>query len=273
MKHENPGESHAPPIRRRYVDIAAGQVHLRECGRGRTLVLLHPSPCSSAMWEPVMPLLAAGGLRAVAIDLPGFGGSSRPAIKPSIPAYADSVFAALDELAIDRCDVFGSHTGATVALWMARQFPGRVRRLVLWGVQSSPPPAPDAGTAPPRGLDADGERLAAYWRRGFVVGERARTPDFAYRRMIDFLQTGPRGAGHGPAEEVDYDALLGAITQPVLVMAGERDELWDDSRIAQERIPGARFEAIPGGSVYVADEYPEALAARILGFLGSAGEP
>ena len=42
---------------------------------GPVALLLHGYPESSHMWRGVMPAVAAAGWRAVAPDLPGFGGS------------------------------------------------------------------------------------------------------------------------------------------------------------------------------------------------------
>lgn len=62
-------------IRRGFADVAGGQVHYREAGRGlgRTLVLIHASPGSSLM---LAPLIAAFGGHA-ACDRDRYGGQWR----------------------------------------------------------------------------------------------------------------------------------------------------------------------------------------------------
>ena len=44
-----------------YAGTPSGQLHYLEAGSGRPVLLIHPGPASSAMFEPVLPLLAAEG--------------------------------------------------------------------------------------------------------------------------------------------------------------------------------------------------------------------
>lgn len=49
-----------------------------EVGEGRPVLFLHGLPTWSYLWRNVLPVVAAGGHRAIAVDLPGFGRSDRP---------------------------------------------------------------------------------------------------------------------------------------------------------------------------------------------------
>jgi pimeloyl-ACP methyl ester carboxylesterase len=126
----------AAPIRRRFVDVPGGQVHYREAGLGlgRPLVLIHASPGSSLM---LVPLLAALGRtrHVIAPDTAG-NGDSAVALPdaPGIGVFAAHHLAALDALGITRFDLYGTHTGASIAAEIAIAAPGRVRRLILDGV-------------------------------------------------------------------------------------------------------------------------------------------
>jgi pimeloyl-ACP methyl ester carboxylesterase len=125
-----------PAIRRGFADVPGGQVHYREAGRGRgrPLVLIHASPGSSLM---LAPLIAAFGheRHVIATDTAGNGDSAvgLPEV-PDIGTFSACHLAALAALGIDRFDLYGTHTGASIAAEMAIAEPGRVRRLILDGV-------------------------------------------------------------------------------------------------------------------------------------------
>lgn len=123
-------------IRRGFADIPGGQVHYREAGHGAgpPLVLIHASPGSSLM---LAPLLAAFGntRRAIAPDTAGNGDSAVELDEaPGIGVFAAHHLAALDALGIGRFDLYGTHTGASIAAEIAIVAPHRVRRLILDGV-------------------------------------------------------------------------------------------------------------------------------------------
>ena len=125
------------PIRRRFVDVGAAQVHLRTCGAADAppLVMIHPSPGSSKQLEGLMRALAGLGHRAIAPDTAGNGDSDALALaQPGIPDLAAHALAALDALGLDRFDLYGSHTGASIAMEIAIAHPGRVGRLVIDGM-------------------------------------------------------------------------------------------------------------------------------------------
>ncbi len=123
-------------VRRGFVNVPGGQVHYREAGRGhgRPLVLIHASPGSSFM---LAPLLAAFGQdrHVVATDTAG-NGDSAVALPdaPDIAAFTAIHLAALDALGIERFDLYGTHTGASIAAEIAIAAPDRVRCLILDGV-------------------------------------------------------------------------------------------------------------------------------------------
>jgi pimeloyl-ACP methyl ester carboxylesterase len=71
--------------------------------------------------------------RLIALDTPGFGASFDPPGWPSIARYAGWVVAALDELGVRDCHLFGHHTGTNLAAELARRHPRRVRSLMLLG--------------------------------------------------------------------------------------------------------------------------------------------
>ena len=69
------GDGALARIRRRYVDVPHGQVHLRIGGRGPAAVLLHDSPRSSVMHVQNIRWLGER-FTVYALDTPGYGNST-----------------------------------------------------------------------------------------------------------------------------------------------------------------------------------------------------
>jgi pimeloyl-ACP methyl ester carboxylesterase len=128
-------------IDRQFLRITEGQVHIRRLGEPHATVpslwMMHASPSSSRVLEPVMlALRAAGCVQAiVAPDTLGNGDSAAPsAAEPDMAYFADSVARMLDAAGEDRIDIYGTHTGARIACEFAVRHPARVRRVVLDGI-------------------------------------------------------------------------------------------------------------------------------------------
>jgi pimeloyl-ACP methyl ester carboxylesterase len=133
--------SESPRIDRQFLRISEGQAHLR-CIEATSdelppLWLLHASPVSSRVMEPLMCALRAAGCQQglVAPDTLGNGDSVAPAgPQPDIAYFADSVARMLDAAEVERIDIYGAHTGARIACELAIAHPTRVRRVILDGI-------------------------------------------------------------------------------------------------------------------------------------------
>ena len=122
-------------IRKGYIDtpVEGGviQTHLRRAGSGQPLLMLHPSPMSSAFLVPVIDL-AREHFAVIAPDTPGYGGTDPlPNPAQSLVEYTHWVAALLDALGLQKAFVYGSATGAQIAIEFARAFPDRTHALVL----------------------------------------------------------------------------------------------------------------------------------------------
>ncbi len=121
---------------RAFANLPDRQVHFRHAGSGGVpLLMLHASPGSSRQVAFLGDALAAAGRHVLAPDRPG-NGDSQPLklAQPEIADYARAEFTFLDGIGVERVDIYGSHTGACVAVEMAITAPARVRRIVLDGI-------------------------------------------------------------------------------------------------------------------------------------------
>ncbi|MFK4071646.1 alpha/beta fold hydrolase [Streptomyces sp. NPDC029674] len=149
----------------RLVPSPAGRIHLVEQGTGPLVLLVHGFPESWYSWRHQLPALAAAGYRAVAVDVRGYGRSSRPA---DISAYRmldlveDSV-AVVRALGEETAVIVGHDWGATVAAHAALVRPDVFRAVGLLSVPYTPPggPRPSEVFA---GMGGDEEFYVSYFQ-------------------------------------------------------------------------------------------------------------
>jgi pimeloyl-ACP methyl ester carboxylesterase len=99
----------------------------------RVLVYMHGLLLDAELNRGIAEALALDGHRVVLLDLLGHGRSDKPghASEYRIDAYADQVFALLDELGVAAAVLSGLSLGANVSLFAATRRPERVVGLVL----------------------------------------------------------------------------------------------------------------------------------------------
>ncbi|CAN5549910.1 hypothetical protein BH11MYX1_BH11MYX1_11420 [soil metagenome] len=114
-----------------FVDVDGIHVRYREAGSGPAVVMIHGYGASLESWAGVAPAVAAHH-RVIAIDLKGFGWTSRPEGDYSPAAQAALVWHVLDKLGVDDVAIVGHSWGASVSLAIAVQHPERVRRVALY---------------------------------------------------------------------------------------------------------------------------------------------
>lgn len=175
-----PGQAPPAPVTRKLVDAAGLTWQLREAGpelagQRASLVLLHPSPRSSVMYEPWMAQLGRQR-HVVAVDTPGYGGSD-PLPRP--PSHLGDYVGPLRTLLLQVLPegpflIYGSATGAQLGIAYANQFPGDVAHLVLDNAAHFDDDERRAILAhyfPDLTPRADGSHLMALWRMCAQMGE------------------------------------------------------------------------------------------------------
>ena len=145
------------------------RLHAAEAGDGPLVLLLHGFPQFWWAWRHQLPGLAAAGLRAVAPDLRGYGGSDKPPRGYDLPTAAADAAAVVRALGETEAVVVGHDWGGLVAWTMAALHPRTVRRLVI--VSSAHPRRLRAGLGDPA------QRRAMAWML------RAQVPRLPERRL------------------------------------------------------------------------------------------
>lgn len=256
---------------RGYVTVPWGQAHYRSAGDvgAPTVLLLHQSPLSSATYEPVLPLLAARGIRTVAVDTAGYGLTDAPPSAWTIPEYAHAAWAFADTLDLGRVVLLGQHTGAVIAAEAARQAPDRTAGLVFQGLPlySDEERAEKMRSwAPGYTPAADGSHLARVWRRihDLYPGIGLESAD---RQVLEYLCVGPDyGPGYRAVfgHSVDTQAISGI---PTLLLHGDGDLVARMDDVVTAALPHARLHHVPGGTDFAHEEFPELFAHELAAFV------
>jgi pimeloyl-ACP methyl ester carboxylesterase len=126
-----PGDR-SPLLRVHDVRVHGARISTLTSGSGREhAILIHGlGGAKSSFFETVSALTPDYTVHA--IDLPGFGSSSKPLRAPYDPGYfARHVLRFMNTLAIDRAHLIGNSMGGRVAIEVGLQAPNRVRTLSL----------------------------------------------------------------------------------------------------------------------------------------------
>ncbi len=155
----------AMDVTHRSVPSPAGRIHLVEQGTGPLVLLVHGFPESWYSWRHQLPALAAAGYRAVALDVRGYGRSSKPG---AVDAYrmADLVednVAVVHALGEESAVVVGHDWGSIIAANSALTRPDVFHAVGLLSV----PYAPRGGPKPSEifgQLGGDDEFYVSYFQ-------------------------------------------------------------------------------------------------------------
>ena len=265
-----------PPgaVRTRLAGLAA--VELAPAQPRRTALLLPGFTGSKEDFSPLLPALAAAGVRAVAVDLPGQYESPGPDDEASyaVDLLAGRVLAAVRALGgpvhlvghsfgglVARAVVLVDHA-AVADLVLLCSGPGALggqraqlmtalRPLVAAGGLAAVADATDALAASDPLRPPETDEVRAFLRRRFVTGSAA----------------GLLGSGDALLAEPDRTAELAATGVPVLVLHGEDDDAWPPAvqREMAGRL-GAAYAVVPGAAHSPAAEAPAQTADALLAF-------
>jgi 3-oxoadipate enol-lactonase len=239
-------------------------INYREAGTGTPIVFLHGMGGDAASWEFQLEAFAPTH-RAIAMDMPGYGGSA--AIMPmSFAGLAEATVQLLDHLQIEDAHLVGLSMGGMVVQEVAATYPKRVRSLVLSA--TSPAFGPPDGdfqqqfvTARLKPLES-GKGMAELAATGIprmfgpnanpkgvetATASMAATPEATYRASVNCLIT------------FDRREALGKIDVPTLVLAGELDDNAPAPMMERMagRITGATYVCLPAAGHLANQEFPD----------------
>ena len=226
--------------------------------------MLHASPGSARGVLPLARLLAADR-EILAIDTPGFGESD--ALKGddlAIDDFAGAVLEVIATLGASAVDLYGTHTGASIALEAAAHGQNRIRKVVFDGLPMfSAEERADHLTnyIPPFEVRWDGSHVV--WAWSFIrnmtlfypwyqmdaAHATGRVPDadLLHERVVDLMKAGPGYAkGYRAVYRYDPRPALSGLSVPAMLCVSHEDVLAQHAEAVRETRPDMRIEWLPG---------------------------
>lgn len=250
------------------------KIHYHMSGRGEPLLLIHGIGASLYCWRWILPLLR-DHFKVVALDLPGFGQSSKPTdVSYGLDEQCERILQFLDTLKIKRFHVVGNSMGGNIALWLALVAPERVMNVGVIGPATSPSLAPlDLGKwlwlSRPVSLLMN--RTAMRWAHRRTVSRREKVDDTRIEQS--FMTYGRRHEAVRSfmlATEAIRDVRLlpslKKIKHEVLVLWGTGDRLVPRRVIDRlvQTLPHSESYQHVGGGHHLQEDEPEWVAEKII---------
>ncbi|MFC1538135.1 alpha/beta fold hydrolase [Candidatus Latescibacterota bacterium] len=123
------------------IDLDGCSTHYIEKGEGEPVILLHGFFYDSYLWATNIDILAQK-FKVYALDLWGFGYSSRESLDYGYQLYADQVLKFMDSLGIECASILGQSMGGGTAIIFCLQHSQRVNKLLLVDSAGMPNPLP-----------------------------------------------------------------------------------------------------------------------------------
>jgi len=255
-------------------------------GQGPTFLFVHGYAMTSRVWTKQFRDLPRAGIRTVAFDHRGHGGSTAAMDETSIDNLADDVRVVIEGLDLRDAVVVGHSMGGMALLAFAVRYPevaaARLRGMVLVSTGArlglaQVPFLPRAIVPFAAGFVRSGAWARSDWSRvatRLLFGKDAVPSQVELARVL--LASAREETVVGCARALtsfDVSGQLGRVALPTLVVNGTADLLTTpgDARQLARGIPGARLELLPGAGHMVMLEQAERLGALLCGFAREHG--
>lgn len=238
------------------------------------LVLIHGFANSVQTFRSLAPELT-DHYHVVALDMPGFGLSDKPADHDySNGSQADTTIAFIDALGLEDVIVGGHSMGGRLALDVASRMPS-VRGTILLnpGVYTTGvPPITEYLFFPFPRMSAKMFADPGF-RERFVKTSFVR-PEIITDEVLEDLMKGPRTDDYyaGATQLMSYyetgdeDGLIGSVRAPSLIVWGTEDKSKPDGEAEKLRdaLANSRLVLVPDAGHYVHEEKPVEVARAII---------
>ncbi|MAR78630.1 MAG: hypothetical protein CMM18_00200 [Rhodospirillaceae bacterium] len=252
-------------VSRDYYNGIFGHLHFRRAGKSseviNPLILLHQSPSNGRPFEGLMEKISSDRL-VLAIDTPGFGDSDAPISPPNISDYAFSIIELINDLNLDKVDLFGDHTGAKIAVEIIKQIPNKVGSAIFNSCPVYSKEQMDKmmihleEEKPKDIIPEDGSHFVKRWKS--LQNWYLNAPiELVNRDFIEMQRPLDKGwYGHNAAFAVNHADNLPQIEHPLLVLC-PNDMLWDATKESSKYLVNGKVLELPNygmGSLSVETE-------------------
>jgi haloalkane dehalogenase len=283
------------PFSPHYLEVDSGdgtvlRMHYLDEGPrdGEVVLLLHGEPSWSYLYRWMIPVLVDAGLRAVAIDLVGFGRSDKPTRRDdyTYAAHVDWTWAAIETIGLTDVTLVCQDWGGLIGLRLVGEHPTHFARVVA------------ANTMLPTGDHHPGEAFLAWQRFSqetpeFPVGRivdggcvtslppdviaayDAPFPDDSYKagaRQFPLLVPTSPDDPAAPANRAAWE-VLSSFDRPFLCAFSDSDPITAGAdAVLRKLIPGAKGQpelTIAGGGHFLQEDEGRELASAVVEFMRS----
>jgi pimeloyl-ACP methyl ester carboxylesterase len=267
----------------KFIILDGHSTHYIEKGAGEPVILLHGFFYDSYLWHNNIEALAER-FKVYALDLWGFGYSSRDPLDYGYPLYADQLLQFMDALNIQKASLVGQSMGGGTCIFFSTHHRKRVHKLILVDPAGLPNPLPLLGKIAnlPQvgefmyGLNLDFPRkmtLRTTW-----IHDRAHITDSYFENATRFQKIeGTTQAMLNILRKQFFDTLaeeireLGEMEIPTLIIWGRHDKAipLERGQRMHRILKGSRLEIFEGAGHCPHDEQPQQFNALALDFLAA----
>ncbi len=223
----------------KYIDINDAKIYYEEYGQGEPLIFLHGNNGSIEDFYQQIPFFAKQ-YRVIAIDTRGQGKSTDLTNTPyTYEQFSNDLLQVIQKLNLKKVNLIGWSDGGNTALIFNAQHPELINKIMTIGAVLNP--------------NGVGEELIGNLKN--LANKPSETTNL---RLIELMLNEPNIT----------KSELNKIQNPVLVIAGEKDEVKEShTKEIQQNISKGELLIIPNSTHYVPFEQPKVLNEAILKFL------
>lgn len=265
------------------------QMAYADLGKGEPILFIHGLASYAPAWKYTVSELATS-YRCIAVDLIGYGKSSKGEFKADMSFHARYLFELMEELNISSFHIAGHSMGGQIALKMALEKSEKVKSLMLMapaGIETFTAQEKEIfknSTSPESVAKVSDEQyrinLALNFyemdeRAEFMYEDRMKIKsDSQFMEYSYVVAEGVMGMLNEPVFE-----KLGEIKQPTLICYGKEDRLIPNTylhkkldtksiaEIAIQKIPNSKLKMIPKAGHFVHFDQPEEVNEIMKNFL------
>ncbi len=265
-------------LQTKHINVDGMQIAYNEGGQGETLLLIHGFGADKDNWTRVAGYFTPH-YRVIAIDLPGFGESSRITDADfDIVSQTRRVHRIATELGLDRFHLGGSSMGGNISLTYAGLYPDQV--MSLWVLAPAGVAGSQISELRQKYMQSGQNPLVVKQAKDFPsimqftmnkppflpysvkhqLGQRAASDHALHTRIFETLNR----------DAQSVNALIEGSTIPALVVWGERDRAlhYSGASILKDLMPNAKIIVRPDIGHLPMIEEPARAASDWLSFQG-----
>lgn len=246
------------------------KVHYKSLGEGTTaVVFVHGWCCDHTVWRAQAGMFR---VRALFVDLPGYGQSDRPKIDYTTDVFADGVDAVLKDAGVKSAVLVGHSMGTPVVRQFYRRYPAKTKGLVF--VDGALRPFSRDPAVLQRFADRFREETFKDQSSSFFTGMLA-TASPAVREQVEAMvkNVDPRVAVNSMRCMMDLkrweDFEIRAPAQALMA----KSPLWTDEykEYAKKAVPGLDYREFDGVGHFLFMEKPRPFNVALAEFLTRQG--